>query len=125
MDFTIILYIVIAFIIGVVVTFVFKRKENNSVDKSQLTTLSKENESLKMDLSNLSTEKESLKTKLSDAEKKLEQIEAESSDKVEEVKKKFETLLNEAYSQSAKLDNQLKNALAGNIDDSITEQLMI
>ena len=123
MDFTIILYIVIAFIIGAVVTFVFKRKENNSVDKSQLTTLSKENESLKMDLSNLSTEKESLKTKLSDAEKKLEQIEAESSNKVEEIKKKFEALLNEANSQSAKLDSQLKNALAGKIDDSITEQL--
>lgn len=123
MDLTVIIYIVAAFIIGIVVTFIFKQKDNNSVDKSQLTTLSKENESLKMDLSNLSTEKESLKTKLSDAEKKLEQIEAESSDKVEEVKKKFETLLNEAYSQSAKLDNQLKNALAGNIDDSITEQL--
>jgi len=123
MDFTIILYIVIAFIIGVVVTFVFKRKEKNSVDKSQLTTLLEENESLKTELSNLSTEKESLKTKLFDTENKLGQIETDSSNKVEEIKKKFEALLNEANSQSAKLDSQLKNALAGKIDDSITEQL--
>lgn len=107
MEVTTIIYIAIAFVIGVVVTCFFKK--GSSSDSTQLSDLNSENESLKL--------------KLVEAEKKAKTAEANSSSKVDEIKVKYETLLKETNAQVCKLDLQLKNALDGKLDDSIKEQL--
>lgn len=107
MEVTTIIYIAIAFVIGVVVTCFFKK--GSSSDSTQLSDLNSENESLKL--------------KLAEAEKKAKTAEANSSSKVDEIKAKYETLLKETNAQVCKLDQQLKNALDGKLDDSIKEQL--
>lgn len=107
MEVTTIIYIAIAFVIGVVVTCFFKK--GSSSDSTQLSDLNSENESLKL--------------KLAEAEKKAKTAEANSSSKVDEIKVKYETLLKETNAQVCKLDLQLKNALDGKLDDSIKEQL--
>lgn len=107
MEVTTIIYIAIAFVIGVVVTCFFKK--GSSSDSTQLSDLNSENESLKL--------------KLAEAEKKAKTAEANSSSKVDEIKVKYETLLKETNAQVCKLDLQLKNALDGKLDDTIKEQL--
>lgn len=107
MEVTTIIYIAIAFVIGVVVTCFFKK--GSSSDSTQLSDLNSENESLKL--------------KLAEAEKKAKTAEANSSSKVDEIKVKYENLLKETNAQVCKLDLQLKNALDGKLDDTIKEQL--
>ena len=102
-----IIYIAIAFVIGVVVTCFFKK--GSSLDSTQLSELNSENEGLKL--------------KLAEVEKKAKTAEANSSSKVDEIKTKYEALLKETNAQVSKLDQQLKNTLDGKLDDSIKEQL--
>lgn len=107
MEITTIIYIAIAFVVGVIVTCLFKKGGNS--DNAQLSELSSENEGLKL--------------KLSEAENKVKTAEAGSLNKANEIKVKYEALLKEANGQVEKLDQQLKSALAGKLDDSIKEQL--
>lgn len=107
MEVTTIIYIVIAFIVGAVVSFFFKKGGNS--DNTQLAELNSENEGLKI--------------KLAETEKKAKAAEANSSSKADEIKTKYEALLKETNAQVSKLDQQLKSALNGKLDDSIKEQL--
>ena len=94
-----IIYITIAFVIGVVATCFFKKGSNS------FSELNSENEGL------------------AETEKKAKIVEANSSSNADEIKAKYEVLLKEANDQVNKLDQQLKNALDGKLDDSIKEQL--
>lgn len=108
MEVTTIVYIVVAFIVGVILTRIFK-KGGTTVDDTKV--------------NELSTENEGLKKRLADAESKAKSAVSDSSNKVNELKSKYEAMLKEATSQTEKLDKQLKNALEGKLDDSIKEQL--
>lgn len=63
-----------------------------------------------------------LQYKLQNAEQKAAESDA-SVTKIDELKAKYETMLKEATSQTGKLEQQLKSALEGKLDDSIKEQL--
>lgn len=104
MEVTTIIYIIIAFVIGIVMTYIICKKSSSghSVNDSRIAELTAENESLKAGVAS---------------------AEKVSSQKAEEIKSKYEALLNEAKAQCDKLDAQLKNALDGKLDDSIKEQL--
>lgn len=108
MEVTTVIYIVVAFVVGIILTCIFKKGVTNVDD-------TKVNE--------LSTENEGLKKRLADAESKAKSVASESTNKVNELKSKYESLLREATSQTEKLDKQLKNAQEGKLDDSIKEQL--
>ena len=100
MEVTTIIYIAIAFVIGIVVTYFFRK--GDSSNSTQLSELNTENESLKL---------------------KLAEAEANSSSKANAIKAKYESLLKETNAQVSKLDQQLKSALDGKLDDSIKDQL--
>lgn len=74
------------------------------------------------EIAKLREEIELLQGKLQDAEQKSV-VSEESETKIDELKVKYEALLKEATDQTKMLDQQLKNALEGKLDDSIKEQL--
>jgi len=106
MDTTTIIYIIIAFVIGVIITYIFKKGKNpqdsDSGIDSKLKELEEENSSLKNQLKVASNEKK---------------------DNESQIKEKYESLLNDAKKQCEVLDKQLKSAIDGNIDESIKSQL--
>lgn len=107
MEATTIIYIIIAFIVGVVGSYLFiKRGKSNNTQ-----------------LSELASENEDLKLKLEEAKNVTKSAETNYSIKTNEIKEKYETLLNTANEQVKKLDQQLKSAINGKLDDSIKEQL--
>ena len=114
MDLTLIIFAVIGFIIGAAVVFFFKRKgkSNPEVDNA-LQELKKENENLGQKLNDKSQE----------LTQKVEETKQEYNQKSLEIKDKYERLLKEANTQVEKLDEQLKNALNGNIDEVIKADL--
>lgn len=95
MEVTTIIYIAIAFVIGVVVTCFFRKGSSSENDELEL----------------------------SETEKGVKADEANSSSKADEIKAKYEALLKDANVQISNLDQQLKSALEGKLDDSIKEQL--
>ena len=70
----------------------------------------------------LANENEDLKAKLLAAETLSKEKDLQAN-KLDEMKAKYESLLNEANDQCSKLDEQLKLALEGKVDESIAEQL--
>lgn len=95
MDTATIIYIVVSFIAGVILTAIFKKcYTSNSVDSDNDFRLKKQ---------------------LSDASKQ--------SNEESELKAKYESLLTDAKKQCEFLDSQLKNAINGSLDESIKEQL--
>ena len=109
MDLVIVFYIVGAFIVGIILTCLFKKApKTDSVAESLLLTLEEENAELKNKLDSFKAKNDEL---------------SDSSRKVEEVKIKYENLLKEANAQCEKLDQQLKCAMEGKLDNSVKEQL--
>lgn len=106
MDTTTIIYIIIAFVIGVIITLILKKgkspQESDSGIDSKLKELETENSSLKNQLKVASDEKK---------------------DNESQMKEKYESLLNDAKKQCEALDKQLKSAIDGNFDESIKAQL--
>ena len=103
MDTMTIIYIVVAFVVGAILTSIFKKGSNSaSSDNAKLQELEAENGSLK---------------------EKLSSISDESRNKESQLKEKYESLLSEAQKQCDSLDKQLKSAIDGNIDESIKKQL--
>ena len=103
MDTMTIIYIVVAFVAGAILTSIFKKGSNSaSSDNAKLQELEAENGSLKEKLSSISNE---------------------SRNKESQLKEKYESLLSEAQKQCDSLDKQLKSAIDGNIDESIKKQL--
>lgn len=109
MPLTTIIYIVIAFILGAIITFFLKKGGKNSENDFCISELTKENSTLK--------------SKLSEAESKVKSASHDSTKATDDVRVKYEALLKEANEQSKRLDKQLKNALEGKLDDSIKAQL--
>ena len=98
-----IIYIVVAFVVGAILTSIFKKGSNSeSSDNAKMQELEAENGSLK---------------------KKLDSVSNESRNKESQLKEKYESLLSEAQKQCDSLDKQLKSAIDGNIDESIKKQL--
>lgn len=103
MDTMTIIYIVVAFVVGAILTSIFKKGSNStSSDNAKMQELEAENGSLKEKLSSISNE---------------------SRNKESQLKEKYESLLSEAQKQCDSLDKQLKSAIDGNIDESIKKQL--
>lgn len=109
MDITTIIYIVIAFILGAIIAFFLKKRGKNNENDPRISELTNENSTLK--------------SKLSEAESKVKSVSHDSAKAIDDVKAKYDALLKEANEQSEKLDKQLKNALEGNLDDSIKDLL--
>lgn len=109
MEVTTIVYIVIAFVLGIIITCICVFKKKSTSNKAQFAELYSENEGLKQ--------------KLAEAEEKAKTAESNYLDKANEVKTQYEILLKEANGQIEQLDQQLKNTLAGRLDESIKEQL--
>ena len=95
-----ILYVVIAAVLGAIITFFFARK-NVQTEETVLDDSSKEKELVK------------------EYEEKLQ----EYTNKANELKDKYERLLAEANDKIGKLDAQLAEAINGNIDESVMKQL--
>ena len=109
MEITTIIYIVIAFVMGVIIAFFIKKAGMNDKSDNRILELTSENSSLK--------------AKLSDAESKAKSSSLDSTKEIDEIKAKYVALLKKANEQSEKLDKQLKDALSGKLDDSIKDQL--
>lgn len=110
MDLVIVFYIVGAFIVGIILTCLFKKApKTDSVAESLLLTLEEENAELKNKLDSFKAKNDEL---------------SDSSRKVEEVKIKYENLLKEANAQCEKLEQQLKCAMEGKLDNNVKEQLV-
>ncbi|MBQ0074183.1 MAG: dynamin family protein [Prevotella sp.] len=106
MDTTTIIYIVVAAVVGIILGKMFFSKGSSDTDVQEVATSSEDkSDEYKKQISDV-------KAKLADAEKKAKDI-----------KVKYEGLLNEANSKAKELDEQLKAALEGHIDDSIKEKL--
>ena len=101
MDTMMILYIVIAAVIGAAIAYLFAKK-NVQGEEKVLDSANKE------------------KDLAEDYERKLQ----ESTDKANELKDKYERLLAEANDEIAKLDAQLAEAINGNIDEAVKKQLV-
>lgn len=106
MDSTIIIYIIVDVIIAVLIWLYY------SGQSSDCKTLA----------SQLKVENESLKSKLAETEKKLTNS-VDLENELDKIESKYKALLKEANEQCAQLDEQLKNAIDGNIDNSFKEQL--
>lgn len=106
MDSTIIIYIIVNIIIAVFIWLYCSGQTSNS----------------KTLASQLSVENERLKTKLAETEKKLTNS-VDLENELDKIELKYKALLKEANEQCAQLDEQLKNAIDGKIDNSFKEQL--
>lgn len=106
MDSTIIIYIIVDVIIAVFIWLYYSGQSSNS----------------KTLVSQLSVENERLKTKLAETEKKLTNS-VDLENELDKIESKYKALLKEANEQCAQLDEQLKNAIDGEIDNSFKEQL--
>ena len=107
MDSTIIIYIIVDIIIAVFIWLYCSGQTSNS----------------KTLASQLSVENERLKTKLAETEKKLTNS-VDLENELDKIESKYKALLKEANEQCAQLDEQLKNAIDGKIDNSFKEQLV-
>lgn len=111
MEVSTIIYIIVAFLFGAVIAYILLRKgKNMTTNDSRIVELGNENEDLKAKL---------LAAETLSKEKDLQ------ANKLDEMKAKYESLLNEANDQCCKLDEQLKLALEGKVDESIAEQLTV
>ena len=109
MEVSTIIYIIVAFLFGAVIAYILiKKGKNVATDDSRMVELANENEDLKAKL---------LAAETLSNERDLQ------ANKLDEMKAKYESLLNEANDQCSKLDEQLKLALEGKVDESIAEQL--
>ena len=106
MDSTIIIYIIVDVIIVVFIWLYYSGQSSNS----------------KTLVSQLKVENESLKSKLAETEKKRNNN-VDYKNELEKIELKYKALLKEANEQCAQLDEQLKNAIDGKIDNSFKEQL--
>lgn len=106
MDSTIIIYIIVDIIIAVFIWLYCSGQTSNS----------------KTLASQLSVENERLNTKLAETEKKLTNS-VDLENELDKIELKYKALLKEANEQCAQLDEQLKNAIDGKIDNSFKEQL--
>lgn len=103
MDFTTVILIVGAFVLGVILSMVHKKGKQQTDDSGEK-------------ISFLESEKQELAQKLS-------AVADESAKKTAEIKAKYEKLLAEAKSQCDKLDKDLQNAINGNMDEAIKGKL--
>lgn len=110
MDITTIVLLVVAFVIGAAIAWIFKKGDKSAAR-----------------LAEVEAEKNALEQRLteetaSSAKKLAEEAEA-SAKKITDIKTKYDNLLGEVKAQCSKLDSQLKAALDGKIEESVKEQL--
>ena len=104
MDLITIIYIVSAFVVGVILTVLFKKNGTEKTDETATR------------LAQVETEKRAIADQLNKTEEATAQ-------KVADIKSKYEKLLDDAKAQCEKLDKELNNAINGNLDDTIKEKL--
>lgn len=110
MDITTIVLLVVAFVIGAAITWIFKKGDKSA---ARLVEVEAEKNALEQRL---------IEETASSAKKLAEEAEA-SAKKITDIKTKYDNLLDEVKAQCAKLDSQLKAALDGKIEESVKEQL--
>jgi predicted GTPase len=108
MQLSLIIYILMAFVLGVVIATFFGKRHKKPEPES---------------MNAMKTENEALKSQLINAERSASLAASEHAKTTEGIKNKYEALLEEAKEQCAKLDEGLKNALNGKIDESVKSQL--
>lgn len=118
-----IILIIVAFLVGVVIAWLFLKKGGNNVAElhSELEKWAKECDNLQQKLVALESDNSKLTKSV-----EIQQLEAESKlkDTEESLKKKYEHLLAEIKEENTKLDSALKLATEGKIDESIKAQLV-
>ena len=127
MEIKYIIYIAIALLLGVILGFLLNRKKSDS-DKTQLESKHKElDESVKEPLRSiadrLETENKELKQKLSEAlASRTRDLSSDSEDRVRAIESKYKALLEEANQQCLQLDQQLKDAVRGEVSISSAQE---
>lgn len=102
MELTSIIIVIVAFVAGCLLTFIFNKYINKNTLSDRIAKLEAENQDV---INRLSNER------------------AEFSKKIEDLKKEYESLLEAANAECKRLDEDLKNALTGNVDDVLRERL--
>ena len=121
------IYIAIALLLGVILGFLLNRKKSDS-DKTQLESKHKElDESvidqLRSTADRLETENKELKQKLSEAlASRTTDSSSDSEDRVRAIESKYKALLEEANQQCLQLDQQLKDAVRGEVSISSAQE---
>ena len=109
MELTSIIIVIVAFITGCLLTFII----NKFVNKNSLSDR----------IAKLEAENQDVINRLSNERAEYSQKRAEFSKKIEDSKKEYESLLEAANAECKRLDEDLKNALTGNVDDVLRERL--
>jgi GTP-binding protein len=121
------IYIGIALLLGVILGFLLNRKKSDS-DKTQLESKHKELdesviEPLRSTADRLETENKELKQKLSEAlASRTRDLSSDSEDRVRAIESKYKALLEEANQQCLQLDQQLKDAVRGEVSISSAQE---
>lgn len=127
MEIKYIIYIAIALLLGVILGFLLNRKKSDS-DKTQLESKHKELdesviEPLRSTADRLETENKELKQKLSEAlASRTRDLSSDSEDRVRAIESKYKALLEEANQQCLQLDQQLKDAVRGEVSISSAQE---
>ena len=121
------IYIGIALLLGVILGFLLNRKKSDR-DKTQLESKHKELdesviEPLRSTADRLETENKELKQKLSEAlASRTRDLSSDSEDRVRAIESKYKALLEEANQQCLQLDQQLKDAVRGEVSISSAQE---
>ena len=121
------IYIGIALLLGVILGFLLNRKKSDR-DKTQLESKHKELdesviEPLRSTADRLETENKELKQKLSEAlTSRTTDLSSDSEDRVRAIESKYKALLEEANQQCLQLDQQLKDAVRGEVSISSAQE---
>lgn len=121
------IYIGIALLLGVILGFLLNRKKSDS-DKTQLESKHKELdesviEPLRSTADRLEAENKELKQKLSEAlASRTRDLSSDSEDRVRAIESKYKALLEEANQQCLQLDQQLKDAVRGEVSISSAQE---
>lgn len=121
------IYIGIALLLGVILGFLLNRKKSDS-DKTQLESKHKELdesviEPLRSTADRLEAENKELKQKLSEAlTSRTRDLSSDSEDRVRAIESKYKALLEEANQQCLQLDQQLKDAVRGEVSISSAQE---
>lgn len=110
MNLSTIIFIIIAFVLGAIISFFLKKGKTVSPDNSEnenaLSELVKENENLKTEILKIKSEKD-----------------AENEDKLNKLKEKYEKLIQEANRKSEDLEERIKSFLEKDGNENLKNQI--
>lgn len=127
---TIILLTLASFVIGAALAWLLKKKPADHIVTSTDSAIETDEREMRRKIAHLQTEKDSLDRELTELQNqndilnsKLTAACKEHTEQNVRTKQKYEQLLTEAKARCVQLDEELTNAMKGNIDDSVQEKL--